>query len=191
MRHKKFDPDNARLKAMNLFWQKGYTACSMDELLSETGLSRSSFYNAFGNKRDLYLSILDHFAHLSLSAYQILHANKSMELALNELFQLIFFSPAVKLDHGCLLVNTLLEQQAHDIELANIASQKLFLLEQELMFFFERSQDSGQLKSKLQPAELAAYFMTVIKGLRVAAREGKSCSELKANIQISLSILKH
>ena len=191
MRQKNFDPDKARLKAMYLFWQKGYATCSMDDLLNETGLSRSSFYNTFGNKRDLYTSILDHFGQLSLITYKSLHTNKPMPDALNDLFQLIFFSPAVNLEDGCLLVNTILEQQGNDEDLVKIASEKLTHVEQELALFFERSQSSGQLKSTLSPHQLAAYFMTVIKGLRVAAREGKSSSELQASIKTAMLILEH
>jgi len=191
MRKKTFDPDKARHKAMNLFWYKGYETCSMDDLLSETGLSRSSFYNTFGNKRDLYVSILDYFGQLSLIVYQTLHAKKPMIAALNDLFQMIFFSPAVKLEHGCLLVNTILEQQGNDETLVKIASDKLFNVEQELVSFFERSQSSNQLKNTLSPQQLAAYFMTVIKGLRVASREGKSSTELQTSIQTAMLILEH
>jgi len=176
---------------MILFWQKGYDTCSMDDLLSETGLSRSSFYNTFGNKRDLYVSILDYFGQLSLIACQTLHAKKTMIAALNDFFQTIFFSPAVKLEHGCLLVNTILEQQGNDDALVKIASDKLFNIEQELVSFFERSQSSNQLKRTLSPHQFSTYFMTVIKGLRVAAREGKTNTELQINIQTAMLILEH
>jgi len=191
MRKKTFDPNKARHKAMNLFWEKGYETCSMDDLLNETGLSRSSFYNTFGNKRNLYVSILDYFGQLGLVTYQTLHSDKPMLAALHELFQMIFFSPAVKLKNGCLLVNTILEQQGNDEELVRIASDKLLKVEQELALFFERSKASGQLKSPLLPSQLAAYFMTVIKGLRVAAREGKSITELQTSIQSAMLILEH
>jgi len=191
MRTKNFDPGKARHQAMNLFWAKGYESCSMDDLLSETGLSRSSFYNTFGNKRDLYISILNYFGQLSLIAYQVLHTNKPMLTSLNDLFQMTFFSPVVKLEHGCLLVNTILEQQGNDEELVKIASDKLFNIEQALALFFERSKASGQLKSALSPSQLAAYFMTVTKGLRVAAREGKSITELQTSIQSAMLILEH
>ncbi|MFT7372166.1 MAG: TetR/AcrR family transcriptional repressor of nem operon [Oleiphilaceae bacterium] len=191
MRKKTFDPRQARNKAMHLFWHKGYEACSMDDLLNETGLSRSSFYNTFGNKRDLYISSLDDFGQLSFIACQTLHANKPLRAALYDFFQMIFFSPAVKLEHGCLLVNTILEQQGNDGDLVKIASDSLFKVEQALVLFFERSQSSNQLKSTRPPQQLAAYFMTVIKGLRVAAREGKSSTELKTSIQTAMLILEH
>jgi TetR/AcrR family transcriptional repressor of nem operon len=191
MRKKNFDPDKARLKAMHLFWHRGYETCSMDDLLNETGLSRSSFYNTFGNKRDLYVSVLDYFGQLSLVAYRCLHTNKPVIDALHDLFQMIFFSPAVKLEHGCLLVNTILEQQGNDEALVKIASDMLFKVEQELALFFERSKTAGQLNSSLSPQQLADYFMTVIKGLRVTAREGKSSTEIQESIKTAMLILEH
>jgi len=191
MRQKTFDPNTARLQAMNLFWKKGYESCSMDDLLNETGLSRSSFYNTFGNKRRLYESVLEHFGQLSAMAYQTLHADKPMRDALNDFFQLTFFSSFMKLENGCLLVNTILEQQGNDEALSSIASNKLFEVEQEFEHFFERSKEKGQLKSTLPPSHLAAYFMTFIKGLRVAAREGKSVTELKTSIKSATLILEN
>ena len=191
MRKKSFNPDIARQKAMNLFWQKGYASCSMDDILNETGLSRSSFYNTFGNKRDLYIAILEHFGQLSLAACQTLQSNKPMLDVLNEWFQLLFFSQAMKLEHGCLLVNTVLEQQGNDAALVDIASSQLFKIENELALFFERAKSSGQLKNTFSSHQLAAYLMTVIKGLRVAAREGKSHTELQTDIQTAMLILEH
>ena len=191
MRNKTFDPKKARYQAMTLFWKKGYEACSMEDILRETGLSRSSFYNTFGNKRDLYIAVLNDFGQLSLGAYQALHENKPMRIVLLNLFEFIFFSPATKLEHGCLLVNTILEQQGNDQTLATIASEQLSKLEQELALFFERAELSGQLNCRLSPPHLAAFFMTTIKGLRVAAREGKSRQVLQSNIQSAMLILEH
>jgi len=190
MRKKGFNPDTALQKAMYFFWDKGYESCSMDELLSEMGLSRSSFYNTFGNKRELYETVLNHFGQLSAMAYQTLHTSKPMLEALNDFFELIFFSPIMKLENGCLLVNTVLEQRGNDDALSNMASEKLFEVEQQFVTFFERCKANGQLNNSLPEAQLAAYFMTFIKGLRVAAREGKPVTELKTSIKTAMLILE-
>ena len=57
-RPREFDAGAALDGAMRLFWRVGYEAASLPDLEAATGLARSSLYNAFGSKRDLYLKAL-------------------------------------------------------------------------------------------------------------------------------------
>jgi AcrR family transcriptional regulator len=57
-----FDKDKALDRALLLFWEKGYQATSLQDLLQELGISRSSLYAAFGDKRNLFIECLDLFA---------------------------------------------------------------------------------------------------------------------------------
>lgn len=50
----KYDQDEVLEKAMGVFWQKGLTATSLDELSDAMGMNRPSIYNAFGDKESLY-----------------------------------------------------------------------------------------------------------------------------------------
>ena len=58
-RPKEFNPDDAIEKAMQVFWHKGYEATSMEDLLSAMDLNRGSLYNTFGDKRQLFLKVID------------------------------------------------------------------------------------------------------------------------------------
>jgi len=60
-RPREFDFDAALERAMYVFWNKGYEATSLDDLCDATGLSRSSLYATFGNKRDLLLQTVDRY----------------------------------------------------------------------------------------------------------------------------------
>lgn len=53
-RTRAFDETEALERAMSLFWEQGYEASSVRELTSRTGVSSSSLYAAFGDKRDIY-----------------------------------------------------------------------------------------------------------------------------------------
>jgi len=44
---------------MRLFWARGFTATSMDDLVTHTGASRHSLYRDFGGKEALYLAGFD------------------------------------------------------------------------------------------------------------------------------------
>ena len=59
MRTKSFDPDGATKRALEAFWQNGYEATNLPELLTTMNLGRASFYNAFGSKHALFVQTLD------------------------------------------------------------------------------------------------------------------------------------
>lgn len=57
-RHREFDEDRVILAIRDEFWDKGYAATSMDDLLRVSGLGKGSLYGAFGDKRSLFLRVL-------------------------------------------------------------------------------------------------------------------------------------
>ncbi len=46
-------------RALCQFWQSGFFASSMDDLVRETGVSRHGIYSAFGGKDDLFLACFE------------------------------------------------------------------------------------------------------------------------------------
>src|SRR5436309_13794687 len=60
-RLREFDYEKVLDRALGLFWRGGYEATSLDDLLDEVGLSKSSFYGAFGSKHEILLACLDRY----------------------------------------------------------------------------------------------------------------------------------
>ncbi len=60
-RTKEFDPDTALQRALELFWQRGYEATSMADLVAHLGVARAGVYATFGSKHALYLRALERY----------------------------------------------------------------------------------------------------------------------------------
>ncbi|TFH24601.1 MAG: TetR/AcrR family transcriptional regulator [Myxococcales bacterium] len=60
-RPREFDEDEAVDAALTVFWEKGYAATSLSDLLPAMGLSKSSFYESFGSKQELFVRTIDRF----------------------------------------------------------------------------------------------------------------------------------
>jgi len=58
-RPREFDRNLVLEKAMQVFWSQGYEATSLTDLARSMGLSKSSLYDTFGSKHDLFLESID------------------------------------------------------------------------------------------------------------------------------------
>ena len=69
-----FDRKEVLEQAKEAFWKKGYGSTSMQDLVEATKLNRSSIYNSFGDKFNLFLECL--------KLYQKSERSKAMQLVL-------------------------------------------------------------------------------------------------------------
>lgn len=56
-----FDSDRVEEQVADLFWARGYDGVSISDITSATGLSKSSLYNSFGGKDDLFRKALTRY----------------------------------------------------------------------------------------------------------------------------------
>lgn len=156
-----FDRTAALRRALRLFWRKGYQATSLNDLVDELRISRSSFYAAYGDKRALFVACLDLFADGVVSVVEVAGAAPDPVAALRAFFKA--GATAGEAQWGCLLVNTSLELAAEDAALAARASGHLTRVEAAIAGLLAEA-------GRADPARLANYLMLVLEGLRVASR---------------------
>src|SRR5258706_7520589 len=68
-RPREFDRGEALERATGVFWAKGYASTSTDDLLSAMGIGRQSLYNAFQDKRALYLEALERYQRTTIAGH--------------------------------------------------------------------------------------------------------------------------
>ncbi len=112
-----FAPDQALLKAMDVFWQNGYEATSLDDLTGAMGLSRSSFYACFGSKHAVLMAAVTSYADGFYAAIGEIAATEpdALRAVQKVLARIVDVRGGT---HGCFFVNSVTERMPHDAELA-------------------------------------------------------------------------
>ncbi len=112
---------------MNVFWQKGFEATSLDDLTKAMGLSRSSFYGAFGDKQSLFLRAVQHYSNNGIR--KLMEVAETAEgNAIDAMMQAI--SDPDGGTRGCLLVNCITELAPHDEKVAELGRRHLESIEE-------------------------------------------------------------
>jgi len=105
-----FDTQVVVQAARDVFWDKGYEATTVAELVAATGLNRSSLYHAFGDKRGLFEQAVDDYLDTVIRPrLRPLLAGDSGEVALLRYFEglrtAVAALPPEAPRRGCLLVD--------------------------------------------------------------------------------------
>ena len=187
-----FDRDDVLRKAIGIFWQKGYSATSIKNLVEATGLQPGSLYSAFGDKRGLFLAAIDgYFEDMKRMIFTMLHTDQTAIVRIETFFnRLISDSVADEHRKGCLLVNTLLEIPVQDREINSRLQAMFGEVENEFKGVLKEHIQSGEFDSKQSPEDLARFLVAGIYGLRVFSKTQPDISALKAIVDNLLSVVR-
>ena len=173
-RTKAFQPESALHSAMDLFWQKGYEATSMRDLLEAMNIGRGSFYDTFGDKHSLFLAALDRFEKTrTVWIIEVLESPDPPLESIRYVFErtvdgLTSFEPR----RGCLLANTAVELAPHDPEVAGKISGYIRRTEDAFANALERARETREISPEKSPRVLARFLVSNLHGLRVMGRAG-------------------
>lgn len=109
-----------------LFRRVGFEAASVEALTQSMGISRSSFYAAFGSKRGVLLAALEHYSRERLA---VLDATAGPG-RLTETLRLIAGGDGDS--RGCMLVNCVTELAPRDDEVAALGARHMGAVERAL-----------------------------------------------------------
>ncbi len=174
---KQFDPIDALDAAVRVFWEKGYAAASVSDLLQATRLSRASLYATFGDKQHLFLACLARYTETvgNASGTALNDEAGDVRARIQAGFDAILnrmADPAVP--GGCLLAQTAAESGALEepirAEIGRILDEQI--RQMSLLLRANRP----DLKD---PESLAAYIVTVAQALAVMHRAGTNVDQLR------------
>ncbi|MGK8524604.1 TetR/AcrR family transcriptional regulator [Nocardia asteroides] len=188
-RPRSFDEDRAVDAAMHAFWRAGYEATSTEDLCAATGLGRSSIYNTFTSKRDLFGRALRRYMTTKNAAtFDLLGTETQVRAKIRALLWRIVEAPDDE-PPGCLVVNSTIELAPRDTELAAVLAADHERRLAVLTDVFEAARRAGEIAADKEPTALAHFVIATISGMRVAARGGADRETLAAIATTALDAL--
>ncbi len=177
-RPREFDPENVLSAATALFWRSGYAGTSLAQLDRAVGINRASLYNAFGDKRRLFLACLDHYGGREISAaVDLLSGPETGDAKVRKLFNGPVKAVLNGKDRrGCLLCNSAVEVAPHDPQVEAAVMQHLNRLRDAIAAVLAADKSGESRKASIRRADqLTASYM----GLHVMAKAGAPVAQLK------------
>ncbi len=186
-----FDPDTVVDAAMALFWEQGYEATSLQDLLEHMHLSKSSLYQTFGSKHALFLRCIDRYHERTMVDLQARLDGRSdgFQFIAETLNRVIQEVNELANPKGCLVTNTANEFAQSDREIARRVAAGLAGYRDIFRQAVVKGQREGSIRSDMTPDQLANYLVTGMSGLRTMVKAGADRADLRQAVDVIVTTL--
>ena len=190
-RPREFDKTEALNQAMNVFWTKGYEATSLCDLLEAMTLSKSSFYDTFGSKHEVFLATIDYYKQTVTSQVS---AVSGLDAPARKLIESLFDRAVSRMTEeggrrGCYLNNCAVETALQDPEAAKRICGGFKIMEDTFFALVDRGQKEGEIATEKNARALARYLTSSLNGLLVIGKANPDPETLSDVARMALTVL--
>ncbi len=191
-RPKKFDKDEILGRAMRLFWQKGFEATSIQDLVECTGVNKQSLYDTYGDKRALYAAALKHYRTTNESRFgELLGESPSAKRTLRAFFEKVISETDSDAERkGCFMNNATVELAAVDEEIGRLCGDNMRSMEAKFVRIIKEGQSTGEIRRALDPEATAAFLFAALSGLQAVSKITPEKEKLERIAATTLSVLE-
>jgi AcrR family transcriptional regulator len=186
---KHFDPDATLETVVRLFWRQGMTSTGVQDIVTATGLNRSSLYSTFGGKQELYRAALRRYLEQrSQPGFRRLAEDQRGMPAVYE-----FFAALIKARcsgeyarWGCMVSNAHAGAENGDPEVRTILDQHHQQLRDAMYAALTAAEAQGQLAPGADPAAAADLLALLAYGVNLRSRAGADARALQKTVTVAL-----
>jgi TetR/AcrR family transcriptional regulator, transcriptional repressor for nem operon len=168
-RLREFDTDAVMEAVINAFWERGYEATSLADLMAATGLQKGSIYKAFGDKHSLFLKALQVYLDQQYSLIRQMLNQPDPQQAIATLFQTLADTTS-RASKGCFAINSLVELAPHDSDVATMLEYQYSRIGQLLETAIAQGQKTGVFRQDLSAQQLRQLLLVVASGTLASGR---------------------
>ena len=190
-RPREFDTTEALNEAMQVFWTKGFEATSLNDLIGAMKLSKSSFYDTFGSKHEVFLAAIEHYKKTVTAQVS---AVSELDAPARKLIGSLFERAVERMTEedgrrGCFLNNCAVEVALHDPAAAKLIGGGFAIMEDTFFALVQRGQTEGEIGADKDPRALARYLTSSLNGIMVMGKANPDREALSDVARIALTAL--
>jgi len=184
----KFDREAAVETCMHEMWRFGYEACSVKSISEKLGITRSSFYNAFGSREALFLEVLEIYAeYIPSRSLNAASQSTPIKRLLTDFFRDVCINITADPEaRGCLGVNSIVELVGVDETLGPVVQDRIL----HSLHRFERLLKVASVKGEIiddgQLRDKSLSLQHLVLGLCMMSKIIHSYNDLKTVADLTL-----
>ncbi len=158
-RNKEFDYEEKLEVAKDLFWKKGYAATSMADLVDAMNINKSSLYQTYGSKHDLFLKSLIKYLKEKEKAYEKAAGKSEDPLKAVKNVVSDFLNTVLQDNKTCLAVTSTFELVRDDQEVRKLIANQTLVSVSLFEKLLEKAAATGALTTKKDLNALAHFIV--------------------------------
>lgn len=190
-RPKGYDEETVLDNAVKTFWEKGYEATSIQNLVDSMGIQRGSLYAAYSSKQQLFLAVLDRYGDIVVAQLiQALDNHESGKESIEKFFQTVIDQIlSAGPWQGCLVTNSAVELGLSDSKTREKVTYLLAEIEEGFYNTLVRAKAAGEIGENQNLHAMARYFTACLQGLLVIGKVSPDREKLEDIVTIALIAL--
>tara|TARA_R110002033_G_C3840435_1_gene234755 strand:+ start:286 stop:882 length:597 start_codon:yes stop_codon:yes gene_type:complete len=180
-------------KGMELLWSKGYNATSVNDIVKAAEVPKGSFYFYFESKEDFVVKAIEKYFSIMFTPAKEVLQNKSVSpkqrlLDFHE-FRTNMLKNEMDCKMGCMACNLGIEMAEHSEKIRNAILVKTQMVVALITEVIQEAQDYGEIDTKMNAQDIAAFIEDAGKGAMISMKEMKSSYPIDNLMNIIRNVL--
>lgn len=190
-RPRAFDREKALIRALDLFWRRGYEPASVAELCAAMEINPPSLYAAFGNKAQLFMEAVNHYGKVYWEAtWDRMDQEPNPHRSIAEFFrEAAGILSSATAPCGCMVVLAAINVSPDSQAVIDALKALRYEGKSRFLTRLKRGVKEGELPPKTDVRALASALSALLQGMSIQARDGLTRAELEGIAKAAMAML--
>jgi TetR/AcrR family transcriptional regulator, transcriptional repressor for nem operon len=174
----------------SVFWDNGYSATSLDDIMQSTGLGKGSLYGAYGSKQEMYLLAFTDYCDWAVAdVAERLRGNDADAIVRLRAYIQTAAKGGANARRGCMLAKGTAEVAARSPDVDKIIERTFKSMERAIVQCVRQAQSAGDIAADRDARTIGVTLLAVVRGMGSLAQAGMSSAALSLAAQGALGLL--